>query len=154
MLPLLLGFSLVGPQLVTLALGRDWGATRALFPPLAVGVVINSMFSLQASSLHVAGRSPAMILFAAVQVTLLMAAGWLALPVLGLDGVALAELAAFATYPILHRTMTSAYGPSQMQFPYLFGACGAIALFWHKGYPLSSTALRDLRRRFCCTTAS
>lgn len=131
MLPLLLAFSLIGPQLVTFALGRDWGATRALFPALAMGAVINSMFSLQASSLHVAGRSATVLLFATGHVTLLMAAGWLAMPDLGLDGVALAELGAFAAYPILHMAMTRVYGPSQMQFTYLFGACGAIALFWH-----------------------
>ena len=105
MLPLLIGFSLVGPQLVTLVLGRDWSATRTLFT--------------------------------ATQVACLMLAGWLAIPVFGLDGVAFAELAALAAYPILHRAVVDVYGPSQMLPTYLFGAVGVIALFWHTAGPLA-----------------
>ena len=131
MLPLLLGFSLFGPALVTLLLGRDWSGTQALFPAIAMGAVLNSMFTLQASALHMAGRSPAVVIYTATQLVILMLAGWLALPVFGLVGVACAELAGIAAYPILHRAMHHAYGPSRMHFVYLFGAAGAIALYWH-----------------------
>lgn len=131
MLPLLIGFSLVGPQLVTLVLGRDWSVTRTLFPPIAMGVIVNCLFSLQASALHVGGRSPTVALYSAVHVALLMIGGWFALPVLGIDGIAVAELAALAAYPILHLAMVDAYGPSRMHLAYLLGISGAIALFWH-----------------------
>ena len=66
-----------------------------------------------------------------------MLGGWLAIPAFGLDGVAFAELAALAAYPILHRVMVEVYGPSQMSLTYLFGAAGAIALFWHTAGPLA-----------------
>ena len=152
MLPLLLGFSLVGPQVVTLMIGRDWSATRALFPPIAMGVVVNCLFSLQASALHVAGRSPTVAMFSAVHVLFLMIGGWLAIPAFGFDGAAFAELDAIAAYPILHRAMVAAYGPSRMHLSYLLGVSGAIALYWHgvgaiAWLPLSCVVLsRPFRR--------
>lgn len=131
LLPLLLSFSIVGPQLVSHLLGRDWSAMRLLFPPIAMGVVLNSLFTLQASALHVAGRSSMVALFSATQVVCLMIGGSVAIPMFGLDGVVIAEIAAAAAYPILHRTMVIVYGPSRMNLVYVFGVAGAIALFWH-----------------------
>ena len=130
LLPLLLGFSVVGPQLVSYILGRDWGALSLMFPPIAMAVVLNSLFTLQASALHVAGRSPMVALFSATQVVCLMIGGWVAIPMLGLAGVVVAEIAAAAAYPILHRAMVIVYGPSRMNLAYVFGVAGAIALFW------------------------
>lgn len=130
-LPLLLGFSLVGPRLVTLVLGRDWGATLALFPPLAMTAILGSAFTLQASALHVAGRSPRVAMYTAVQVVLLMSAGWGTIPFFGMTGIVLAEIAAFGAYPLLHRAMVDVYGPSRMTLTYVLGATGSIALYWN-----------------------
>ena len=152
MLPLLVGFSLVGPQVVTVVLGRDWSGTRTVFPPIAMGAIVNCLFSLQASALHVASRSSTVALYSAVHVSLLMIGGWLFLPVLGLNGLAVAELTALIAYPILHFAMVDVYGQSRMHLTYLLGISGSIALFWHTAgalawVPLISVILsRPFRR--------
>ena len=95
-----------------------------------MAALVNSLFALQASALHVAGSNSTVTWFAAAQIACLMIVGWLAIPLFGVGGVSVAELAAIAAYLILHHRMVRTYGPSRMYLTYVLGASGAVALFW------------------------
>src|SRR5205814_2865571 len=54
--PLLVCFALLGPVIVPDLLGARWLPILAVYPFVAAGVLINSVFNLQASALFVVGR--------------------------------------------------------------------------------------------------
>ena len=99
--PLLCGFALIGPWVVAHIIGRRWMASLAVYPFIAAGVLVNSVFNLQASALFVIGRQWTVMRCYVAHVVLLAGATVLLLPRIGLAGYGWAELLACASYVLI-----------------------------------------------------
>lgn len=100
--PLLCGFALAGPFLLPLMAGARWQPSLAVYPFVAAGVLINSVYNLQASALFVIGRPWIVLQGYAAHVALLTATTLLLSPRFGIAGYGWAELAACGGYGWIH----------------------------------------------------
>ncbi len=101
--PLLCVFALAGPSLLRHALGTRWMPSLAVYPFIAAGVLVNSIYNLQASALFVLEQQWTVLRSYAAHVLLLGAGTWLFLPHWGILGYGLAELMACFSYYAIHR---------------------------------------------------
>ncbi len=100
--PLLAAFALLGPFIVRHVMGTRWMPALAVYPFVAAGVLVNSVYNLQASALFVMGRQWLVMCSYAMHVTLLGAGTLLLVPRLGIAGYGWAELLACGAYLQLH----------------------------------------------------
>jgi O-antigen/teichoic acid export membrane protein len=100
--PLLCAFTLLGPYVVPHVLGARWIPSLQIFPFAAAGVLVNSVYNLQASALFVVGRQWLVMRSYAAHVVLLAATTLFLLPRLGLIGYGWAELVACSAYCMIH----------------------------------------------------
>lgn len=103
--PLLCGFSLIGPLVVTRLMGERWLPCLVVYPFVAAGVLVNALYNLQASALFVLGRAWSVTCCCTLHVLLLAAATFWLLPHLGIAGYGWAELLACAPYVVIHRSL-------------------------------------------------
>ncbi len=100
--PLLCGFSLLGPFLLPHMIGARWTPSLAVYPFIAAGVLLNSVYNLQASALFVLGQQWLVMRSYGAHIFLL-AVGTLALaPRLGIAAYGWAELLACSSYAVIH----------------------------------------------------
>jgi len=104
--PLLSAFALAGPFLFRHAIGARWLPSLAVYPFVAAGVLVNSVYNLQASALFVLERQWVVMRCYTAHVVLLGAGTWLLLPRWGILGYGLAELLACCAYYAIHRGVT------------------------------------------------
>jgi O-antigen/teichoic acid export membrane protein len=100
---LLCTFGLVGPIALRFVIGTRWSASLAIYPFVAAGVLINSIYNLQASALFVTGRARVVTQCYLVHVVLLVAGTFLFLPHFGIRGYGWAELLACTSYALIQR---------------------------------------------------
>jgi O-antigen/teichoic acid export membrane protein len=100
--PLLCAFALLGPYIVRHVMGARWTPSLQIYPFAAVGVLVNSVYNLQASALFVVGKQWVVMRSYVVHVFLLAAATLFLLPRLGLIGYGWAELFACTAYCLIH----------------------------------------------------
>jgi PST family polysaccharide transporter len=100
--PLLCGFALLGPFIVRHVIGVRWMASIRIYPFAAAGVLVNSVYNLQASALFVVGKQWLVMRSYAAHVVLLAATTLVLLPRLGLIGYGWAELVACGAYCVIH----------------------------------------------------
>jgi PST family polysaccharide transporter len=100
--PLLCGFALLAPLIVPRILGLRWTPSLRIYPFVAAGVLVNSVYNLQASALYVAGRHWLVLRAYVLHVSLLGAGTLLLLPGLGIAGYGWAEIVACGGYILLH----------------------------------------------------
>ena len=101
--PLLSVFALAGPFLFRHAIGVRWMPSLAVYPFVAAGVLVNSVYNLQASALFVLHRQWVVMRCYTAHVVLLGAGTWFLLPHWGIIGYGLAELLACCAYYAIHR---------------------------------------------------
>jgi PST family polysaccharide transporter len=99
--PLLCIFALAGPYVVPVAMGARWLPSLRVYPFIAAGVLVNSIFNLQASALFVVGEQWVVLKAYAAHVVLLALGTLFLIPRLGLAGYGWADLAACAGYVFL-----------------------------------------------------
>jgi PST family polysaccharide transporter len=99
--PLLCGFALLGPLVFRHVIGVRWMPSLAVFPFIAAGVLVNSIYNLQASALFVVGRQWVVMRSYLVHVILLGVGTLVLLPRFGITGYGWAELLACAAYFII-----------------------------------------------------
>jgi O-antigen/teichoic acid export membrane protein len=104
--PLLCGFALLGPLVLRYVIGMRWMPSLSLYPFVAAGVLINSVFNLQASALFVVGRQWLVLCSYSMHVALLGGGTLLLVPRFGIVGYGWSELLACAAYVLIH-TSTS-----------------------------------------------
>lgn len=104
--PLLCLFALAAPVVVPRVLGARWMPAMRVYPFIATGVLINSVYNLQASALFVAGRQWTVLRGYLFQVCLLAVCSAVLVPYLGIAGYGWAELAACGAYRILHSRLS------------------------------------------------
>ena len=101
--PLLCFFPLFGSLLIHHVIGSRWMASLAIYPFVAAGVLVNSVYNLQASALFVNGRQWIVMQSYLAHVVLLGAGTYLLLPHFGIAGYGWAELLACVGYVAIHR---------------------------------------------------
>jgi len=101
--PLLCGVALFGPFLARHVLGTRWMPSLAVYPFIAAGVLVNSVYNLQASALFIMGRQWRVFQVYGVHVILLTVASLALVPRVGLIGYGWAELIACVAYLLLQR---------------------------------------------------
>jgi O-antigen/teichoic acid export membrane protein/uncharacterized heparinase superfamily protein len=104
--PLLCAFAVSGGWIVPRFMGPRWQPALAVYPYIAAGVLVNSVFNLQASALFVVGRQWAVMRAYASHVFLLAAGTFLLLPRWGIRGYGWAELVACTGYLFLHGSLS------------------------------------------------
>jgi O-antigen/teichoic acid export membrane protein len=100
--PLLCVFALCGPFIVRHFIGARWMPTLAIYPFVAAGVLVNSIYNLQASALFVIGKSRIVTEAYIAHVLILALATIFLVPKIGIAGYGWAELAACASYLVIH----------------------------------------------------
>jgi hypothetical protein len=99
-------FSLTGPFVVNHLVGKRWTPSLSVYPFVALGVLVNSVYNLQAAALFVRGATRVVTRSYFMHVALLGAGTYLLLPHLGIVGYGWAEVAACGGYARIHRAFT------------------------------------------------
>lgn len=99
--PLLCAFALMGSWGVRHVAGVRWMPSLVVYPFIAAGVLVNSVYNLQASALFVVGKQWLVMRSYTAHVVLLAAGTLFLLPRLGIAGYGWAELLACGAYPLL-----------------------------------------------------
>jgi O-antigen/teichoic acid export membrane protein len=100
--PLLCAFSLLGPFIVQHVMSVRWMPSLTVYPFVAAGVLVNSVYNLQASALFVTGRQWTVMRSYGAHVALLAAGTAILVPHSGIVGYGWAELLACAAYFLIH----------------------------------------------------
>jgi hypothetical protein len=100
--PLLCGFGFLGPAIFRHMLGARWTSSLSVYPFVAAGVLVNSVYNLQASALFVVGQQWAVVRSYVAHVALLGIGTLLFLPRFGIVGYGWAEMLACAAYSLIH----------------------------------------------------
>lgn len=99
--PLLCVFAVLGRPLLLRLVGVRWLPSLQVYPFVAAGVLVNSVYNLQASALFVLGR-PWLVMRSYLAHTALLACGSaVLLPRFGIAGYGWAELLACAAYAVI-----------------------------------------------------
>lgn len=104
--PLLCLFALCGPWLVPRMMGARWLGVLTVFPFVAIGVLLSSIFNLQASALFVVGEQWAVLRAYAFHVVLLSLTTLLLLPRLGIVAYGWGEIVACGGYVFIHSAIS------------------------------------------------
>jgi len=111
--PMLCAFSLPGPFIVRHVIGVRWTPSLAVYPFVAAGVLLNSIYNLQASALFVRGQQWTVMRSYLAHVALLGAGTLVLVPRFGIVGYGWAELLACGAYCLIHtglaRTVVISY---------------------------------------------
>ncbi len=100
--PLLCGFALMGPFIFHHIIGVRWLPSLRVYPFVAVGVLVNSIYNLQASALFVLEKQFVVMLAYSFHVATLALGTYLFVPRFGIVGYGWAELAACSAYLLIH----------------------------------------------------
>jgi O-antigen/teichoic acid export membrane protein len=100
--PLLCAFALLGRYIVQHVIGARWMPSMQIYPFAAAGVLVNSVYNLQASALFVVGKQWLVMRSYMAHVVLLATTTLILLPRLGLIGYGWAELVACSAYCLIH----------------------------------------------------
>jgi O-antigen/teichoic acid export membrane protein len=103
--PLLCTFALFGPWLVPRLMGTRWTGLLEVYPFVSIGVLLSSVFNLQASALFVVGEQWAVLRAYACHVGLLGLGTLLLLPRLGIVAYGWDEIVACAGYIFIHSAL-------------------------------------------------
>jgi O-antigen/teichoic acid export membrane protein len=111
--PLLCGFALLGPFVLPRVAGARWMPSLMVYPFVAAGVLVNSVYNLQASALFVIGKQWIVMQAYTVHVALLALTTLVLLPRFGIVGYGWAEVIACVSYFAIHaglrRSMAISY---------------------------------------------
>jgi PST family polysaccharide transporter len=118
--PLLCGFALFGPYVLPHVLGARWRPSLMIFPFVAAGVLVNSVYNLQASALFVVGKQWVVMQSYSAHVVLLTLTTIVLLPRFGIVGYGWAELTACVSYFAIHARLKRDVSISYRQLaPYM-----------------------------------
>lgn len=95
-------FTIVAPVVLPLIFGKDWTPVLYVFPLIAIGYVSNSIFNLHSSVLYLLGKNLEVTWFHVAHVALFASSAFLLIPRLGIIGYGWAEIAALASYIVIH----------------------------------------------------
>ena len=126
--PLLVGFALLGPLIVSRAFGPRWVGMMRVFPLIALAYLTNALFALHSSVLYVRRRNWEVTSFHAAHVVLFATAALLLVPRFGIVGYGIAEICAIPAYFIVHAWVVREAGSPRYTHALIWYACMAMAL--------------------------
>jgi len=132
--PLLCAFSLLGPFVLRHVMGVRWAPSLLLYPFVAAGVLVNSIYNLQASALFVVERPWVVMRCYAAHVVILGAGTLILLPRLGIYAYGWGELLACGAYPVIHTGLAEVVSISYERLtPWVvvFTAAMFLSPVWH-----------------------
>jgi len=136
--PLLCAFALTGPYIVQHFIGARWMPSMQIYPFAAAGVLVNSVYNLQASALFVVGKQWLVMRSYVAHVVLLATTTLILLPRLGLIGYGWAELVACSAYCLIHSGLATTVPISYQRLrPWVAGFVAGLFLV-----PVGYTLLR------------
>jgi PST family polysaccharide transporter len=136
----MLGFAWLGQFVIPILFGPRWLPVMTIYPYLALGYVVNAQFNMQASALSVLGRNGAITIFNLVHVVIFATAATIFIPYAGMLGYGWAEVAALASYVVLHALTVRTIGRLSYRVAAIWLAGVAIGLFWRQTTPLAIAA--------------
>jgi PST family polysaccharide transporter len=144
--PFLLLFAWLGPWLVPTLLGPGWRQVPEIFPYVASAFLFGAVFTMQTSALFVIRKNALVATTHLIQMLLLAGVAFVLVPLGGLAGWGLGELATLAGLVWLHRATTGAIGRPAYGKTLILAAACAGAMFTHQlgalaALPLALTAL-------------
>jgi PST family polysaccharide transporter len=101
--PFLVGFAVSAPWIVPWVFGEQWSSVLKVFSFVALASIVNSVFNIQSSLLHVVARNRFVTYFHLVMIVVFFGSASLLVPRYGLVGYGLSEVAAFSSYWVVHR---------------------------------------------------
>jgi O-antigen/teichoic acid export membrane protein len=133
--PLLCAFALAGSWGIRHFAGMRWMPSLIVYPFIAAGVLVNSVYNLQASALFVVGKQWLVMRSYAAHVVLLGAGTLFLLPRFGIAGYGWAELLACGAYPVLQRGLRGTPISYRRLAPWLviFAALLFVPMLWAGG---------------------
>ena len=111
--PLCAGFSCFATLIIPILFGPEWELSARIFPLIALGAVLSSLFDLHASVLHAASNNREVAQANLAYVALLWITGSMLLPVAGLWGYGISELLALPGFWFMHRAFKKLCGAPQ-----------------------------------------
>jgi len=133
--PLLALFAISSPLAIHRFLGDRWLPVQFIYPPVALAVLVNSIFNLQASALFVVGRQWLVWRAFTLHILLLSAAALFLVPRAGLVGYGIADVVACGAYPWLQAATRKSVGPMPRTLWVWIGALAAPLLVpYAKGF--------------------
>jgi PST family polysaccharide transporter len=149
-------FGLAAPWVVEHVMGSRWTASLTVYPWVAAGVLINSVYNLQASALFVLGAQWPVFRGYAMHILILAAGAWFLIPALGITGYGCADILAVGGYAVLHRALGKRIGISYRSAGlWVFACTAALVGTWTKHVvpaivlwtPLCAMAVIEARNR-------
>ena len=107
---LLGGFAVLGPFLFGHVIGLRWIPVLRIYPMVAIAVLVNSIYNLQAAALFVVGRQWIVLSTYLIHIFLFAISAVVLVPRCGLAGYGFADLVACCAYPVLHLGTHSVLG--------------------------------------------
>jgi PST family polysaccharide transporter len=95
---------------IPLFFGSEWVLSAKIFPLLALGALVSSLFDLHAAVLHAAGKNGDVAKGNLLYVGLLWLGGIVLLPLAGLWGYGVSELLALPGFVVIHNAFKRSYG--------------------------------------------
>lgn len=131
--PILLGFGWFGRILLPLVFGPRWAPVMDLYPFLALSYLSNAQFNTHSSVLYVLRKNMDVALFHVAHVVLFAVTAWFAVKNIGVLGYGWAEVAALASYLVIHILTTRVAGLSpSYTISGIWWLAITIGLFWEK----------------------
>lgn len=128
--PLLVAFGWIAPWAVPRLFGSEWLGVVNVYPFIALGYLVNAIFTLHSSALYVLRRNWAVASFHIVHVALFAGGALLFVPRLGAMGYGLGELAALMSYAVLHYRLAGEVGEPRYGAAVVWTLAFGAALFY------------------------
>jgi O-antigen/teichoic acid export membrane protein len=152
--PLLAALGSAGPWLLPAVFGHKWEPVVRVFPYIALGMIFQSVFSMETSVLYVVGRGRSVLPVHALHLTLFAGGAALCVWRFGVVGFGYGELIALAAYVLLDRKVRELFPVSYRDaLPWVVGFTPplfalyvpplAVPLLW---LPLVAIAVRRRQR--------
>ena len=103
--PLLCAFAMAAPFVVDTFFGARWKPAVQVFPWVALAVLLNSVFNLQASALYVLGKQWSVLWTYCAHILVFGSTAYLFVSRVGIQGYGWADLVACLSYGWLHRKL-------------------------------------------------
>ncbi len=122
-------FSCCAAWLIPLLFGDEWLRSTQIFPMIAAGVILSTLFELHTSTLYAAAKNREVAIFNATYISLQWITALIVLPIVGIWGYGFAELATIPSYGVIHRSLTKLFGSPDYKNAFLLVAATFPALF-------------------------
>jgi len=117
--PVCAAFSCVAIWVIPLFFGSEWVLSGKVFPLIALGTLVSSLFDLHAAVLHSAGKNGEVAQVNICYVSILWLTCLALLPIAGLWGYGISEILALPSFWLIHQSFKKLYGPPQYRQAFL-----------------------------------